>query len=106
MPEINNEEAKSFFTKIILPALVAISMKIAIQSRDSKITIFQVISSFICGIGSAYLSAGWVMGRFADESIPLIIAIITISGEKIGYYLIYKLKIEDLFIFIIKRAKK
>ena len=99
------DEIKSFILKIILPALIAISIKLAIQNKRKTISIFSAITSFITGIGSAYIFSGLVMQEFSQEWIPLIISVIAISGDKIGYYLIYKLNAETIMNTIIKNYK-
>lgn len=91
-----NEELKAFVIKIIIPALVAVSMKIAIMNKKTKVTLFQVITSFVTGIGSAYLFSSLIMDSFSTKYIPLIVAVVTISGEKIGYWIVYKLNVEEL----------
>ena len=102
-----NEELKAFVIKIIIPALVAVSMKIAIMNKKTKVTIFQVVTSFVTGIGSAYLFSDLIMDSFSNKYIPLIVAVVTISGEKIGYWIIYKLNVEELMAnFISKYTHK
>ena len=90
------QELKEFFLKIIIPAVVAISIKLAMESRNEKISFFNALTSVIIGVGCAYLASGWVMDSFKDNTIPLIIACITIVGEKISYWLIYKFKFDVL----------
>jgi hypothetical protein len=106
MQEKLSDEMKAFILKIIIPALVAVSIKIAIQCSKQKVSIAQVVGSFVTGIGSAYLFADYVMGAFAHQWQPLIIAVIAISGEKIGYYVMYKINIDGLMEIIIKNHKK
>lgn len=102
-----DEEGKAFIFKIIVPALVAVSVKIAVMGKQGKITFFQVISSFVTGIGSAYLAGPFVQQYTSANSMPLVIAAIAISGEKIGYFFIYKFKIEEVFMgFLDKYIKK
>ncbi len=84
------EEIKTLIFKIIMPALVAISIKLAVQSRKSKISIFNAIASIMIGVGCAYLSAYWVLSNFSNETMPIAIAVITITGEKVAYWLIFK----------------
>lgn len=96
MIEKIDQEIKSFLIKIILPALVALSIKIAIQHKQEKVSAFNVVCSFITGIGSAYLFSNVVICNFSDEWTPVIIAMVAISGEKIGYWAIYKLDIEKI----------
>jgi hypothetical protein len=92
-----SEELRTLLIKILIPALVAVSIKIAITSRKNPMTLFNVITSIVIGVGSAYLFSGLVINNFSDEWVPLMIALVTISGEKIGNWLIYKFNI-DLFI--------
>lgn len=83
-----DEEAKTFLAKIIIPALVAISVKLALQSKRQKVSLMNVITSMVIGIGSAYLSSDWVLTNFSHDTVPVVIATITISSEKIGYWLL------------------
>lgn len=104
---ILSEETRAFILKIIVPALVALSIKIAIMNQQKKVSILQVATSFITGIGSAYIFADFVMESFEHQYIPLVIATITISGEKIGYYVIYKFNVDNFIeSFINKHMKK
>jgi hypothetical protein len=84
------QEIKDFLIKIILPSVVAISIKLAMETRKGKMSVFNAITSVIIGVGSAYLSSSWVMNNFDDNKIPIVIACITIVGEKVAYWLIYK----------------
>lgn len=97
MLEKIDEEVKAFIFKIIVPALVAVGVKLAVMAKHNKITWFQAISSSVSGIGAAYLSGPLVMQYTTPNSLPLVIAAIAISGEKIGHYFIYKLHVEDIF---------
>ncbi len=101
-----SEETRAFVLKILVPALVALSIKIAIMNQQKKVSIFQVVTSFVTGIGSAYLFSDLVMDSFETHYIPLVIATITISGEKIGYYLIYKFNVDLMIENFIERFKK
>lgn len=98
-----SEETKAFLIKIIIPALVALSIKIAIQSQQKKVSLFQIISSFITGIGSAYLCSDLVMTYLTHQWVPLAIAVVVLSGEKIGYYLIYKFNVEGIMDRFVKK---
>jgi len=104
-PEIP-DEIRNLFIKIIIPALVAMSIKLAVQSRKGKISLFSAIASIAIGVGCAYLSANWVLGTFSDELMPIAIAVITIAGEKVAYWLIFKFNFDvvgDAFIDYITR---
>ncbi len=98
MEEISSEwsEMKAFCLKILLPALVAVSIKIAIQSKNKPVSVLQIIVSFVTGVGSAYLFSGIILENFSDSWATIYIAVTAISGEKIGQWLIYKFNVEGL----------
>lgn len=99
-------EMKAFFLKILLPALVAVSIKIAIQSKSKSVSILQVIISFVTGIGCAYLFSGIIMDNFSAAWIPVYIAVTAISGEKIGSWMVYKFNVEELLSTLLEKLKK
>lgn len=108
MEELKNisEDIKNWLLKILLPALVAISMKLAVEFKRGTVTWFNVVASFITGIGSAYLFSGLIVDTFSQTYIPIAIAIVTISGEKIGYWFVYKLNIETFFVSFLDYLKE
>lgn len=89
------DEIKNWAVKIGLPAFVAISIKLAIQSKTMKMSWFIVVTSFVTGVGAAYLFSDLVMSEVSPEYTSAVIAVIAISGEKIGYWLIYRFNIES-----------
>jgi hypothetical protein len=100
MPEkIIDSELYVFLTKIIFPAFLAVGVKIAIEMKKNKnkVSLFNIGLSMLIGVGSAYISSDLVMKNFDSENIPVIIALIAITSEKIGEFLIYKLNV-DLFL--------
>lgn len=100
MPEkYTNNEFYIFLTKIIFPAFLAVGVKLAIEMRKNKtkISFFNIFLSMIIGVGGAYLSSGLVEKYCDIETIPIVIALIAITSEKIGEFLIYKMNI-DLFL--------
>jgi hypothetical protein len=99
------QDLKTWLVKILLPSLVAISIKLAVQAKKG-ISWFNVITSFITGIGSTYLFSGLVVDTVADKYLPVAIGIIAISGEKIGLWLVYKLNVESLIVGIVEKLKK
>ena len=99
-----NDETQTWFLKIIIPALVAVSIKIALHAKKTKLSVLQVMVSFISGIGSAYLFGDYVMSSFTHQMQPLIIAVVAISGEKIGYW-IMTLNIDSIMSILTKFKK-
>ena len=85
-----SEELQHLILKIIVPALVAVSIKLAVESKQGKISIFNALSSIVIGVGCAWISSGWVTETFTDSTMPIVIGVITIAGEKIAFWLIYK----------------
>lgn len=98
------DDLKTWLVKILLPSLVAISIKLAVEAREG-ISWFNVITSFITGVGSAYLFSQPVIVHFAEQYQPIAIGIIAISGEKIGLWLVYKLNVESLFLGFLEKIK-
>lgn len=96
------EEWKAFILKTIIPALIAVSIKIAIQAKEAKVTILQVIVSFVCGIGFAYIFSDYIDQTFFHPWHSVVIAMVAISGEKIGHYFVYKIRLDDLIDAILK----
>lgn len=105
MEEIE-KEVRNLLVKVLIPAIVAVSIKIAITMRKNKMTVFNIIASFIVGVGSAYLFSGFILGHFSDEYVPLMIALVTISGEKIGNWILYKFNVDSLIETIIEKYYK
>ncbi len=84
-------EVNTFFVKIVVPAIVGISIKLAVQVKREQVTFLRVVLSFITGIGCAYFVYPFLT---ENDYMPLIIGIVSISGEKIMEFLIYKWNID------------
>ena len=91
------QEIYNFIAKILIPSIIAISIKVATQIKREKMTVLKVILSFVTGIGCAYFTYPFVFDNVEDNYLPLIVGIVSISGEKIAEYLIYKFNV-DLFL--------
>ncbi len=89
-------ELLTLFIKIILPAIIAVGIKIAVQMKNSKVTILSAITSLVIGVGFAVLSAGVIRQNIPDVWQPVVIAVIAIVGEKVGYWLIYKFNFDKI----------
>ena len=97
-----SEEVKSWIVKPLIWAMLAISVKLAVQSKREKITVGIVITSFLAGIGSAWIFADYVLMNYSHQYQPMIIAIIAISGEKIVEYILYKVNFQALIDALMK----
>lgn len=87
-------EINAFFVKIILPAMVGISIKLAVQVKREKMTFFRVVLSFITGIGCVYFAYPFVETIENKRIIPALLGIVAMSGEKITEFIIYKWNID------------
>ena len=100
MPErIINNEFYIFLTKIIFPAFLAVGIKIAIEMKKNKsrVSFFNIFLSMLIGVGSAWLSSDIVLTNCDTQNVPIVIALIAITSEKIGEFIIYKLNV-DMFL--------
>jgi len=100
MPErIVNNEFYIFLTKIIFPAFLAVGIKIAIEMKKNKsrVSFFNIFLSMLIGVGGAWLSSDIVLRNCETQNVPIVIALIAITSEKIGDFIIYKLNI-DMFL--------
>jgi len=95
----------NFLVKVVLVACVAMSVKIAIQMKKEKVSMLNIILSFVIGVGSAFLSGKWVLRSFDDAVSPIVIGAITIVGEKVGNWLVYTLRVDDLLEYILNYLK-
>ena len=91
------DEMYNFFLKIFIPAFIALSIKIATQVKREKMTFTRVVMSFVVGIGCAYFVYPFVDSNLSSEYVPLLVGVVSISGEKIAEYLIYKWDV-DIFL--------
>jgi len=100
MPErIVNNEFYIFLTKIIFPAFLAVGIKIAIEMKKNKsrVSFFNIFLSMLIGVGGAWLSSDIVLRNCDSQNVPIVIALIAITSEKIGEFIIYKLNV-DMFL--------
>tara|TARA_R110002012_G_scaffold271870_1_gene457185 strand:+ start:133 stop:468 length:336 start_codon:yes stop_codon:yes gene_type:complete len=92
-------EYYEFLVKILLPAFVGVSIKVAIQIKNEGFNYTRIIISFIAGVGCAYFFFPLIENYTQKNYVPLIIGLIAISGERISEWAVYKLKI-DVFISV------
>lgn len=100
----------NFFVKIILVALIAMSVKIAILVKKGKISILNILLSFIIGVGFAAITGTLVLESFKPHWVPIVIGAITLIGEKVGNWIIYKLNVDammqDFVEYLTRKYKK
>lgn len=107
MPErLLNTDLYQFLTKVLIPAFIGISLKISIQMKRTKLSFLNVSISFITGICMAWLLSSPVKLYVPQDYQAISIAIIAISGEKIGDFIVYKLRIDDFLSAIVDAIKE
>jgi hypothetical protein len=92
--------------KVGLPAAIGISIKLAVQSKRERMSFIRVIMSFIIGIGCAYLAFPIIQKNATEDLVPLFIAMVSISSEKISEYFIYKWNIDYFLTSIIEAFRQ
>lgn len=102
-------DSKSFIIRVILTSLIAISVKLSIQIKKEKVSVMNAFLSIVIGVGVATLCGNMVIHYFNTYMSTIVIAVITITGEKIATWFIYKLKVDrylkDFLEYLLKRRK-
>lgn len=97
MPErfVNNEYTQ-FFVKIIIPAVLGVGMKVAIEMKKdkTKISFTNIALSMFVGVAGAYICSGLIQSEFDEDFRPMAIAFVAIIADKIAEYIIYRLNID------------
>lgn len=104
------EEATAFFFKVILPAVMGVSVKVAVMLRRGKMTYTNIILSFIIGVGVACLCSSVIFKVCSPTYATMVLAIVSISGDKIAEYFIDKFNVDGfltaLFDNLIRKKDK
>lgn len=99
------EKFLDVFFKILLPALVGVSIKIAIKMQKEKMTFLGVILSYVIGIGAAWLCSPFIMNSVSTQYAPMVIGVVAITGDKIGEFFIYKWNVDAWLLSMLKSNK-
>lgn len=99
MEKFSPNEALIFFVKIILPAMLGVGVKLAVEMKKdkTKVSFFNVVLSMFIGVSGAWLSSGLISKMLGNEMQSIAIAFIAIISDKIAEFIIYKLQI-DVFL--------
>lgn len=101
-----SDSAWNWIMKIAIPLFFTLAASIAIQIKNKTASVQGVLSSIVIALSFTYLTGDYVLKHFSSEVSPVIIGLITISGEKIGYWLIYKFKFDEIGNAIVKSIIK
>ena len=97
---------QNWLIKFLIPALVGVSINLAINSRKKTMSVFNIITSAIVGIGVAWLLSGIVFHYFDEIWQAPMIAAAAISGEKIANWVIFKFNLDRLIDVLIDWYKR
>lgn len=99
------DDVWNFLIKTLPFALAALAISISIQIKNKKANLISVVTSIIIGVSCAYLTGSFINKHFSADFAPILIGIITISGEKVGYWLLYKFKFDNIGDAIVENIK-
>lgn len=104
------EEIWNFIVKTLPFSLAALAISISIQIKNKTASLINSVLSIVIGVSCAWITGGWINEHFSDTTAPMIIGVVTIAGEKIAYWLIYKFQFDligQAFIeYLIDKFKK
>lgn len=104
------EEVWNFIVKTLPFSLAALAISISVQIKNKTASLINSILSIIIGISCAWITGPWINAHFSSTTAPIIIGIVTIAGEKIAYWLIYKFQFDVIgqaFVeYLINKFKK
>jgi len=107
MQKFENELAV-FFAKLslLLPAFIAVSIKIAITVRKRKFNLINAIVSLISGVGMAWIVSPYFQEHLSPNKYPIAIALIAISADKFFEWLLIKLDDYSIFDLMFEPIKR
>lgn len=104
------DEVWNFIIKTLPFSLAALAISISIQIKNKTASIVNTVLSVIIGVSCAYITGSFINKHFSDSVSPIMIGIVTIAGEKIAYWLIYKFNFDQIgkagIKWIIKKISK
>lgn len=78
--------------------------------QKEKVSVVRILLAYVIGIGMAWLSSPVIFSAVGKEWAPMILAIVAITGDKLGEYFIYKMNVDGLltalFEYFLKNLKK
>lgn len=92
-PSAFNKTMELLF-KVLIPAGIGVGIKVCIKMQREKMTILAIFLSFFVGVGFAWLASPYIFSAVSAERASLVIAVVAMSGEKIGEYIIYKWNVD------------
>lgn len=102
-----SEEIVNLITKVLIPAFIAVSISLAVEMKKrGRLSFLNIILSYVIGIGFAYLAGFSVYEHLSDGIAIIVIAVVAISGDKLGNWFVYKFRIDDILSALLDALKK
>jgi len=94
-----SNELLAFFTKIIVPAIIGVGIKIAVemQRENKKISYINVLLSIIIAVGIVYAFSAVVYKHIEEIYVPGVLSLIAMLSKDIAGFIIYKFNV-DIFL--------
>lgn len=90
------DEFLNFLLKVLPFSLATLAISISVQVKNKTATIMGVTMSAIIGISTAWIFGSFINAHFSPSTAPIIIGVVTITGEKVGYWFVYKFKFDKI----------
>lgn len=90
------DEVWNFIIKTLPFSLAALAISISVQIKNKTASVINSILSIIIGVSCAWITGAWINENFSSTTAPMIIGVVTIAGEKIAYWLVYKFQFDLL----------
>lgn len=100
------DQIKNPVVKFLIPAMLGISIKLAIQARKKVMSKSSVITAFVFGISVAWLLSPVINSVASEDYQALCIGIVALSGDKIALWAYQKFNIDRLIELFIEWLKK
>lgn len=100
------ESLRNVVVKIIIPGLVGVSINLAIQARKKTMSVFNLVTSVIIGIGVAWIASPWIFDTVSEEYRGAMIAMVALGGDKLANWAITKFNIDRFVELMIDFFKK
>ncbi len=104
------DEVWNFIIKTLPFSLAALAISISIQIKNKTASWLNSILSIVIGISCAWITGTFINKHFSTSTAPIMIGVVTIAGEKIAYWLIYKFQFDvigqALIDWVISKLKK
>nr|WP_298655718.1 hypothetical protein [uncultured Flavobacterium sp.] len=99
MPERLREipdEIWNFLIKTLPFSLAALAISISIQIKNKTASLVNSFLSIVIGVSCAWITGNFINSHFSVSTAPMMIGVVTIAGEKVAYWLIYKFQFDVL----------